>query len=191
MFNVDVSIKIYLRALPGFKPPISIPSPLRAGEIKRDLALGVHHEIGRKRFPALEMNLSSTSVLRAANSFLRLRRLDRLLQNFPVDLEAGRVWHPPATFRKDNPPPCQKSFRRTWDICRAIPLPVKSIFGSSSFGPLAAPALPFASRGGNSNAVPPSFDDQECLERTVVFLGDEFRQQIRFALGEQFLHLLR
>ena len=90
-------------------------------EFKRDLALVVHHEIRRKRFPGLGDELVEQIGLVRGQQFLRLRRLNRLLQNFPVDLEFARAGRPPATSRKDNPPPCQKSFRRTSDICPAVP----------------------------------------------------------------------
>ena len=60
-------------------------------EFKRDLALVVHHEIRRKRFPGLGDELVEQIGLVRGQQFLRLRRLNRLLQNFPVDPEFARL----------------------------------------------------------------------------------------------------
>ena len=118
-------------------------------EFKRDLALVIHHEICGKRFPGLGDELVEQIGLVRSQQLLRLRRLNRLLQNFPVNLEPARFGIRLRLFAKI-------ARLRVKDLSATLrTLAQRFLAGEINFRrrllrPLAAPALPFASRGGNS-----------------------------------------
>ena len=90
-------------------------------KFKGDLAGVIHHEIRRKRPAGLGNEFVEQIGLARGQQLLRLRPLNRLLQNFPADFEFARLACPPATFHTGRPRRFQTPCRRIWDICPAVP----------------------------------------------------------------------
>jgi hypothetical protein len=147
--------------------------PFARREFKRDLALVVHHEIRRKRFPGLGDELVEQIGLAVGQQFLRLRRLNRLLQNFPVDLEFARLGvrlrflAQITRLRVKNLAAALRTFAQRR-------LAGKINLWQRLLRAFAAPPCPFASRGGNSNAVPPSLMIRNALNARLFFLEMNF-----------------
>ena len=143
------------------------------GKFKRDLALVIHDEIGRKRLPGLGNELVDQIGLARGQQLLRLRRLNRLLQNLPADLEFARLDVRLRFF-------AQVTRFRVEDLAAAPRTFAQRLFAGEinlrqrfPWRPGLWPC-PCASRGGNSNAVPPSLTTRNALNARLFFLEMNF-----------------
>ena len=139
--------------------------------------------------PALEMNLSSKSLLLVGENFLRLRRFNRLLQNHLADLEFARLGFRLRVLAKVarlGVEDLSAALRTFADFGLAGEINLRRRLPARSLG------LALSSRAAETQtpSCRPS-RSRNASNLRLVFLEMKLLEQIRLALGQQFLHLLR